>query len=62
MIKFIDWAYPTSQHAKEFGREDAGCWLAKTREEGTETLVDHFDTREEAAACLEKINCAWSPC
>lgn len=62
--KAVAWAYPSSEHAAEFGKAEDGCHLVVLYEEigaGNIMKAGPFDGIEEAEQWAEPIQATWCP-
>jgi hypothetical protein len=65
IAKTVEWAYPTSDCAKNFGFERTGCWTVQRSYSHPEVSVPPeaiagFKTREEALAAARLIDLPWT--
>ena len=63
IVKQVDYAYASSDHAERFGRGTTGCWIVEVGVEG-EVLepVRCFDSESDAVRHAESLALPWSRC
>jgi len=55
--KSLEYAYPSSPHAEEYGHAVAGCWMVAIYDtEGNEAGRKAFESKEEAKEAFGSLN------